>query len=349
MFRESNKKLAFTLAEVLITLGIIGVVAAITVPTLLQNINTKVKATRVETIKRKISDGTNNMMLLTTLNGYSSSFEFVNELKNHIKTLKVCDSEHIAECWPTQKVTINNSGKQWDISRTKTAKSLKVAEDETTEYIDTAGLLTADGVSIILTYNRKCNIDKYAPITWSGSVSSTTGCIGMIFDHNGAKEPNKVGDDIIALNSEGLGCALEVGSSCLSIRNNPTPLTSEECESMKSSLGIRNCSANLDYWAGAIKACGGASKMASSADLAMIATQIYGQNIGTNDRIFSGLNFNLNIAQQLGFSNYGFAIWAPNENNSEVGLTRNFLQSASATNWTPRSDSSILYICKVED
>ena len=33
----NNKKFAFTLAEVLITLGIIGVVAAMTLPTLIQN------------------------------------------------------------------------------------------------------------------------------------------------------------------------------------------------------------------------------------------------------------------------------------------------------------------------
>lgn len=35
------KRMAFTLAEVLITLGIIGVVAAITIPTLLSNYSKK--------------------------------------------------------------------------------------------------------------------------------------------------------------------------------------------------------------------------------------------------------------------------------------------------------------------
>lgn len=37
----SKMKLAFTLAEVLITLGIIGVVATITIPTLITNIQDK--------------------------------------------------------------------------------------------------------------------------------------------------------------------------------------------------------------------------------------------------------------------------------------------------------------------
>ena len=36
-----KNKSAFTLAEVLITLGIIGVVAAMTIPTLVQNYNVK--------------------------------------------------------------------------------------------------------------------------------------------------------------------------------------------------------------------------------------------------------------------------------------------------------------------
>jgi prepilin-type N-terminal cleavage/methylation domain-containing protein len=52
LFTSKNKKAAFTLAEVLITLGIIGVVAAITLPTLIQNHQ---KKTYVEGLKSGIS------------------------------------------------------------------------------------------------------------------------------------------------------------------------------------------------------------------------------------------------------------------------------------------------------
>lgn len=45
---EGNMKKAFTLAEVLITLGIIGVVAAMTLPALIQNNNNKVVETRLK-------------------------------------------------------------------------------------------------------------------------------------------------------------------------------------------------------------------------------------------------------------------------------------------------------------
>ena len=57
--RESNIKisqraiLAFTLAEVLITLGIIGIIASMTLPQLIKNYQKKVTAERLKTAKRK--------------------------------------------------------------------------------------------------------------------------------------------------------------------------------------------------------------------------------------------------------------------------------------------------------
>ena len=45
--RTEKKQVAFTLAEVLITLGIIGIIAAMTLPTLLSNYRKQVAETRV--------------------------------------------------------------------------------------------------------------------------------------------------------------------------------------------------------------------------------------------------------------------------------------------------------------
>lgn len=47
---DNSRKIAFTLAEVLITLGIIGVVAAMTIPTLMANHRKKVVETKLEKI-----------------------------------------------------------------------------------------------------------------------------------------------------------------------------------------------------------------------------------------------------------------------------------------------------------
>ena len=47
---SKNRNNGFTLAEVLITLGIIGVVAALTIPTLVANYQKKVTVTKVKKV-----------------------------------------------------------------------------------------------------------------------------------------------------------------------------------------------------------------------------------------------------------------------------------------------------------
>lgn len=47
---KKNKNIAFTLAEVLITLGIVGIVAAITIPTLMTKINEKVHRAQLQKV-----------------------------------------------------------------------------------------------------------------------------------------------------------------------------------------------------------------------------------------------------------------------------------------------------------
>ncbi len=47
-FCPTKSKMAFTLAEVLITLGIIGIVAALTLPTIIRNYNVKITETRLK-------------------------------------------------------------------------------------------------------------------------------------------------------------------------------------------------------------------------------------------------------------------------------------------------------------
>ena len=55
------QKNAFTLAEVLITLGIIGVVAALMLPTLFTNVNQKVYDAREQNIVQKVTQAMNQM------------------------------------------------------------------------------------------------------------------------------------------------------------------------------------------------------------------------------------------------------------------------------------------------
>ena len=88
---------AFTLAEVLITLAIIGVVAAITIPSLVNNYNEEAWSTAQDVFTKRLEVATRQMNTEEKLAGYSSTMDFVNELKKYIKITRVCDNNNITK------------------------------------------------------------------------------------------------------------------------------------------------------------------------------------------------------------------------------------------------------------
>ncbi len=336
--RAVGLKGGFTLAEVLITLAIVGVVAAITMPALIANIQERVKTARIQNIKQKFSKATDKMLSVTTLNGYAGTMEFVNELQNHLKIAKICTNDKLSECWPTEEVTLDNEGTTWAIKDTKTAQNLKMPKNDSVDYDDTVGIITADGTSMILTYNKLCDIDENKTIIWSNDQSSTTGCIGAIFDWNGSKMPNKLREDVVTFNARGLGegCAFEIGSKCFGASFIPTFVTKAECESMMSSHGIKSCEFEEDYWAGAVKQCGHVNKLPTTADLAKLASLLYVGNptisSGTGEN--SGLIYN-GKASSFGLPEPPFHLWANNG-----GITSNGLYQTRGRTFTTTSTRS---------
>ncbi|MBP3924485.1 type II secretion system protein [bacterium] len=288
-----DKKVAFTLAEVLITLGIIGIVAAMTLPALITNIQDKVKSARIQNVKQKFSKATDKMLSVSDMNGYASTEAFVTELQHHLKLAKICDNSHLQECWPTEKVIVSDDGEEWEISKTKTAKQLIMSNNDTSEWDDTMGIVTADGTAMILSYNKKCDIDINKPVVWSNDSSSSSSCVAAVFDWNGAKKPNKLKDDVIAFNSGGLGrCAFKLSGKCFSApKLVSSPITRGECNSMQYKLGLSSCTDGLygsgtygiDYYASAAKECGGKSKLPSSSDIDVIRSYIYGNKNDATD------------------------------------------------------------------
>ena len=184
----------FTLAEVLITLGIIGVVAAITLPTLFSNISGYINTKRQENIGQKVTKAMENMRAHGLLNTqYSSTDAFVNEFQKYIKISKRCDSAHIADCWPTSKIT-TAEGEEYDVSQATTGKHLSLESES-----DNVGLILADGASIILNYNPNAQtIDVGSRVQWVSGLpqytTTVTDAIDFVMDVNGAKSPNSEKD-----------------------------------------------------------------------------------------------------------------------------------------------------------
>ena len=105
-----TRKAAFTLAEVLITLGIIGVVAAMTLPTLIANYQKKETVARLQKIYSQIaqviqlaeaehgsSDGWNYSSLGSNKNEMYENF-VKDYIIKHFKILQKCDSSNMSEC-----------------------------------------------------------------------------------------------------------------------------------------------------------------------------------------------------------------------------------------------------------
>ena len=345
----TNKKAAFTLAEVLITLGIIGVVAALTLPALLTNIQSRIRAEQSRSVQYKFSLATEKMARLNLIGPYDSTDAFVDELQKHLKISKRCNASNLRGCWPYDTVDLGN-GKTWDISKTKTGKQLGMNKDDDNDYTsDNVGIVTADGTPMILSYNKKCKaIDSLEKLSWTTTDNKplsnpSASCVAAVYEINGTGKPNKLSNDVVLFNANKLGnaCAFEVNGKCFGAPFSPSYLTKAECEAEKGNLGIKECYRDTDYWAGAVKQCGGVSKMPTMDDLGKLASQLYKGNpsIGAKEHK-DGLQWDQDAATALGFTSPNFYFWSGEEYDSLSAYDRNFYSDRSRYHYAYRYDSN---------
>lgn len=161
--RLAAKRVAFTLAEVLITLGIIGIVAALTLPSLVANYKEKQLTTAW---KKAYSDVANAALLMSQNNEDLSTEQKVGEaFAKYLKVDKVCNANKGIEqgCWRENTKIYSKDGSY-------------VYSDPTD--------LGGGGVCMILTSGTLFCID------YGGKVSP------LYFDINGYLKPNTKGKDV---------------------------------------------------------------------------------------------------------------------------------------------------------
>ena len=168
----SLKSAAFTLAEVLVTLGIIGVVSAMTVPTLMQNYQRQSYVTQLHKVYNEMSQVFQQMMTdRNALNlketGLLNTTEQATEtFKNYLKVVQDCGN-NFSPCFASEY-------------HSTTGSSIKTVEANWWS----SSFVLADGAAIGL----------HGLIDYSaGNVSYPYGY--MYVDINGAKGPNITGRD----------------------------------------------------------------------------------------------------------------------------------------------------------
>ena len=295
-------KAAFTLAEVLITLAIIGVVAALTLPTLIAKVNEKVDGNQKKVTEAKLIQGLNMLDLHGGINNtYSSTAEFVEELSKYMKITKICDGTNSAftECIPYNEIkyVADDEEKTVDVVDLNTAASLGKGDTESgEEFMAPVAMVLADGTPIILTYNKNCISDPDSIDTKNKTIHP---CVAGIYDLNGSRTPNKYGKDLTAFNGGtinivaaegGGGGGSETQAATIAtiagynIIKQTDGLTSPPKLDCSTYLGnskypeIKHCpySGETDYWVGAVVTCkdmGG--HLPDMTELANIAKAVY--------------------------------------------------------------------------
>ena len=206
------------------------------------------------------------------------------------------------------------------------------------------GVQFANGVNSLIAYNpTKSCIQN--PLS-----NQITGedCFAILYDTTGDKLPNTKGKDLRAnrnVSKLGKGCFAEINKICVAKAPfKPTPVTKVECEKMIPTHGIQTCKSDSDFWAGAVKTCGGVKKMATQEQLAEIANYVYNTDIIKTKGTTTGLTFDKPKATELGLPEPTFQLWS----NKEVGESYAFYQrfNSDGTTWyNGQGNYSLLAIC----
>lgn len=153
----------FTLAEILITLGIIGIVASLTIPVIQKAVAEQAFKTSYKKAYSTISQafikaqGDNELVALTGISSSQGAQDEFAILKNEFSVAKSCDNWHVSECWA--------AGEPW-----------RYESDDVPSFVDKSGMA----------WRLRCP-DYY-------QVSTI-----LLVDTNGGKKPNKYGQDRFAL------------------------------------------------------------------------------------------------------------------------------------------------------
>ena len=197
--RVRGKKIAFTLAEVLITLGIIGVVAALTLPSLIANYREKELITRTKRVYSNIYNATimaqkdndsigDNSVLFNAADGYAKVTE---SFAKYFSGAKVCKSK--AEC-PNYYYDIKFATTMYDetgSSRDWNSRAYKIILNDGA-FVTVSSMLPGCESHRNDTYYDENGQPTSVPV-------NQYFCAVLIFDVNGTTLPNRFGQDVFEI------------------------------------------------------------------------------------------------------------------------------------------------------
>ena len=346
--RWGRKRCAFTLAEVLITLAVIGIVAALTLPGLIQNHNEKAWSTAKDLWEKKLTETVRRMNVDGVMTGHDTTEDFMNTFKNYMKVIKTCDNGDINKCYSPKIVTTGKDDAPLDIETETLASASSMGLKEWQTNTNTMSFVVADGTTVIMAYQPEC---PYAdPIEDTGSQVS---CMAYMVDVNGKKGPNRVGKDIELSSGVAFStCDNPIGDMCWSTDFQPTAINTCDDTTYDPS-GSSNAHCSTNYWAGAIKACKDKGmELPTRAQLAQLASNLYVDSNGNEVTIGATENkSNLKVKDEYKDNpplTLGYDYWSSEENSATNAYYRYFYTSntyGGDNYWYYKGRSHLRAIC----
>ena len=330
----NKSETAFTLAEVLITLSVIGIVAALTIPSMIENHNNKAWKTAKDLWDKKLVEATRQMNIDGVMTGVASSTEdYMNYFKKYVKVIKTCENDKLENCYATKFVQTGDKETEVEVSSLTTASTLGQKDWGT----NTMGFVIADGTTVVMAYNPNCSsVDPFSQEGQSGQV----GCMSMLIDVNGKKGPNRVGDDIELKNATISTCDMKFQDKCIAASDIYPTTAINTCDGSgneewddRGTDQYNYCSTN--HWAGAKKACAdNGMRLPTSQELADVATYIYKQEdnpIGAQESRYD-ITPDASRATELNWSTTDWFYWSSEPIGSGYAYSRYFYSSRSTWN-----------------
>ena len=301
---------AFTLAEVLITLSVIGIVAALTIPSMIENHNNKAWKTAKDLWDKKLVEATRQMNIDGVMTGVANSTEdYMNYFKKYVKVIKTCENDKLENCYAPKFVQTGDKETEVEVKSLTTASKLGQKDWNT----NTMGFVIADGTTVVMAYNPNCSsVDPFSEEGQSGQV----GCMSMLIDVNGKKGPNRVGDDIQLKNATISTCDMKFKDKCIAASDIYPTTAINTCigngnEEYDDRGDHAHCATN--HWAGAKKACAdNEMRLPTMQELADVATYIYKREerpIQWNETRV-GITPDSDRATELNWSTIGWGYWS---------------------------------------
>ncbi len=362
---SKRKKAAFTLAEVLITLAIIGIVAALTIPTLIQNYQERAWNTASQVFQRKLGEALRVMNVQGTLAGYTTTEAFVDELSKHIKITRICDNDDITTCFSD---TVTWGDEEVDMSKVKKAKNFGQNDWDT----NTVAVQFANGVNGVIAYNPDCRQNQFSnDVITVGETGIGTTCLAILYDVDGFKNPNTQQKDLRGLNVASLGgsnCAIELSDgTCFTAPFIPTPHVWNACDTngttsdpddlaFMSKYGLQYCMyspyGKNDYWAGAVKTCKDmGSSLPSQEQLTALANELYDAPISGATTSYEYANRDNDLAVSMGFISSpsdSLWLWSSEEDSKYAAYGRHFYSTTTYWYHNYRYYSHFQAVCLAE-